>query len=1099
MKIALDGIWNLEIGDGAVYAVTLPGTLDENGIGREDHGTGRFTRRHTWEGEARFSRRLDGSLWQTVREELAAGKRIFLDAERARVLRLLADGQEIADFAEPSISTRHVFEMTDVLREGSELTLLSDNHYPGLPREAIVYASAATDETQTNWNGILGEFCLRTERQTFADRIRVYPQGDRLTVKLELCAGRAYRGAVRIDCAALRESAEMEIALGEDEPGRPATDSCQGGKAGQETAREAGPGQPATDSCQGGKAGQEAAREAEPGRPVDGFRSEKAWQEAAQQQEMDSPADKWCGEELGQKAMRWQEAAHSADERCRRAPASRRSFRQELVFRDLPLRADVKRWDLGEGSLYKLTVSLTGGETKTVTFGIREFGADESGRLTLNGRRFFLRGEANCAVFPETGYPPMTAEEWLDILAKYRSYGVNCMRFHSHCPPEAAFEAADRTGMLMQPELSHWDPKHAFESEESFRYYRTELAQILDMLANHPSFVMMTFGNELCSGETGQEWALQLLKQAHETDPTRLFAIASNWEYGQKRWDAENDFYTSSNFHQWNLRGTFAGMGGYINHRYPSAATDYEEEMARLRQEYAGPVYSFEVGQFEILPDFGELEEFHGVTEPSNLLDVKKRMEEKGLAGVWKRYVEATGELSLLGYREEAEAVMRTGSMSGISLLGIQDFPGQGTALVGMMDSHLRPKPYDFARPERFRSFFADRLPLVLLPKYTWESRETLRAGVRVANYGRESIEDEVDYVLTQMDGDAGDGAAAGIGKTSGSAAACTGKTAAVCTGENAAGCAGESTAVCTGENAAACTGEDTEHPAAPQTGTATEMPAAQAGNEKKLAAQVRTGGRDAGAGGQPAVRRRTLVRGRLPRVSCPPGCLTDAGTIEMDFSRLSWERPVRLELTVKIGGLTNHYPLWVYPPVTPVCPEEVYEARYLDEKAKAVLAAGGRVYLSPPSTKEALPDSIRAQFTTDFWSVGTFSGQEGGMGQLIDDRHPLFRRFPTEFHTNWQWWPMANRRAAILPDRCEAIVTELDSYAYLRPMVQMLECRCGNGTLLFSTLGLQDLQQFPEARALLDAVYRYMASEEFAPEQELKEELLERLVRPAD
>ncbi len=987
MKISLGGTWSAEIGDGTVYAVTLPGTLDENGIGHEDHGTGRFTRRHTWEGEARFSRKLDGGLWQTVQKEMTEGKRVFLDVERARVLRLLADGREIEDFTEPSISTRHIFEVTDLLREGSELTLLSDNRYPGLPREAIVYASAATDETQTNWNGILGEFCLRTERHVFADRIRVYPQGDRLTVKLEICATRPYRGTVRIDCTALRERAEAEVSV----------------------------------------------REPEVDRPADGYCDREPGQEEARQRETDLPADEWCGEEHGQEAMCCREAAHSADERCWHGPVSHRSFRQELVFRDLPLRARTERWDLGEGSLYKLTVSLTDGEAKTVTFGLREFGVDDSGRLTINGRRFFLRGEANCAVFPETGYPPMTADEWLDILAKYRSYGVNCMRFHSHCPPEAAFEAADRIGMLMQPELSHWDPKHAFESEESFRYYRTELAQILDMLANHPSFVMMTFGNELCSGELGQERALQLLKLAHETDPTRLFAVASNWEYGQKRWDAENDFYTSSNFHQWNLRGAFAGMGGYINHSYPCVATDYEEEMARLRQEYAGPVYSFEVGQFEILPDFRELEAFHGVTEPANLLKVRERMEEKGLDGVWEKYVEATGELSLLGYREEAEAAMRTGSMSGISLLGIQDFPGQGTALVGMMDSHLQPKPYDFARPERFRSFFADQLPLVLLPKYTWESGETLRAQVRMANYGRETIEDEVHYVLTQMDGDAGDGAVA-------------------------------------------CTGENTEHPVMLQAGTSD---------------------RDACADRQSAVRKKVLVRGRLPRVSCPPGKLTDAGAIEIGLGRLSWKEPVRLDLAVKIGGTANHYPLWVYPPVKPVCPDGVYEARYLDERAKEVLAAGGKVYLSPPSSKEALPESIQAQFTTDFWSVGTFSGQEGGMGQWIDSGHPLFWHFPTEFHTDWQWWPMANRRAAILPERYEAIVTELDSYAYLRPMAQMLECRCGNGKLLFSSMGLQDLQQYPEARALLDAVYRYMATEEFAPKQEIEEALWERLVRP--
>ena len=119
-------------------------------------------------------------------------------------------------------------------------------------------------------------------------------------------------------------------------------------------------------------------------------------------------------------------------------------------------------------------------------------------------------------------------------------------------------------------------------------------------------------------------------------------------------------------------------------------------------------------------------------------------------------------------------------------------------------------------------------------------------------------------------------------------------------------------------------------------------------------------------------------------------------------------------------------------------------------------------------------------------------------MGQLIEEGHPVFRDFPTEFYTNWQWWPMAGQRAVILPERYESIITEMDSYAYLRPMTQLLECRCGGGRLLFSSMGLQDLQEYPEARALLSSIYRYMGSEKFAPKQEIAWEVLEKLVRKA-
>lgn len=931
MRYSLEGTWTVVIGDGESYSMQLPGTLDENQIGKKDQGAGqwhpdaalgrvddsfrtdiiatRFTRRYTYEGEARMTRKVDEATGEAVAAGLAEGKRIFLEAERARVLRLLVDGREVPDFTASSVSTRHVFEVTGFIRKDSELTLLSDNSYPGLPHDDVLYSSAATDETQTNWNGVLGYLRLRTEEQVFLDEIRVYPVRDLLTVRMKLYAGKPYSGTIRVHCEALQEDAVMEVNMSEA----------------------------VTELC------------------LDGLR----------------------------------------------------------------LREDVRRWDLDEGNLYELSVSMTGGETKEVVFGVRDFGDNGQGRLAVNGRTIFLRSEANCAVFPETGHPPMEVEAWMEILERYRSYGVNCVRFHSHCPPEAAFTAADRIGMLMQPELSQWNPRDAFESEESYCYYRTELVQLLDTLANHPSFVMLSFGNELHAGSKGHERMRTLLRLAGETDATRLYTDASNGHYGMIGCERESGFYTAANYYDRMLRGASANRQGYINNRYPDARRNHDTSMEALRKEYTKPVFSFEVGQFEVLPDFEELEAFKGVTEPGNLRLIRDRVREQGLDkicekaeknvhardSIWHKYVEATGELARIGYREEIEAAMRTKDLSGISLLGLQDFPEQGTALVGMLDSHLQPKPYHFAGPEQFRSFFKDQLPLVLLPRYTWINTEKLKAQVQIANFGKKELCGTPEYVLVLQKRD---------GK-----------------GYSYAGCGAEEEA---------------------------------------------------------------LMAGTLPQVNCPAGRLTDAGMMEIDLKTLPLESPVRLNLIIRIEGITNLYPVWVYPQIRPECPEGIYEARRLDAKAREILKAGGKVYLAPPSTKEALPFSIQAQFTTDFWSVGTFAEQEGAMGQLIDEEHPVFDRFPTEFHTNWQWWPMASQRAVILPERYEAIITEMDSYAFLRPMAQLLECRCGNGKLMFSTMGLQDLQQYPEARALLDAIYRYMESERFEPEQEIAVEVIERL-----
>ena len=523
---------------------------------------------------------------------------------------------------------------------------------------------------------------------------------------------------------------------------------------------------------------------------------------------------------------------------------------------------------------------------------------------------------------------------------------------------------------------------------------------IIRTLANHPSFVMLTLGNELQTKELGRTRMNSLVRLAKNMDDTRLYANGSNAFYGEEGCDADSDFYTSQSCHEVKIRGTFSGMKGYINENYPSADHDYDMAMESIREQYKKPVFSFEVGQFEVLPDFDELNMFRGVSLPVNLELIKQRVEERGLADEWKEYVEATGELSRLAYREEIEAAMRTRELSGISLLGLQDFPGQGTALVGMMNSHLEPKPYAFANPAEFRKFFKECMPLVKLGRYTYEAGERLTAEVDVANFGKTDIEGELVYRICHRK--------------------------------------------------------------------------CKANVERKESADEAV-----------------LADGSLGWVLCRKGAHTIAGHLDiaLDFTDESEALMLYVEVVSDERVLTeSEYPIWVYKKVIPVCPDNVYETRRFDDKAREVLRAGGRVYLSPDADKESMPASIRTQFTTDFWSVGTFADQEGGMGQLIDVKHPIFRRFPTDKHTDWQWWIMATKRAFILPRRMKAIVTEMDSYAFLRPMAQLMEFRCMGGKLLLSSMELHNSQEYPEARALLASIYEYMAGEKFEPEQELNE-----------
>ena len=884
----LSGEWSCKI-PGRTAKIRLPGTLEENGIGDPDNpkrqwhlgdvGSAgiwqegdpiltRLTRSFCYEGPAEISRALDWTV--------PPCRRIFLECERARHLSLKVNGEMIPCMGEPNISTPYVFEVTGRMTGHDMVTLISDNSYPGWPHEAIVRSSAAADETQTNWNGILGYLRLRMEKPVFIEHVAVYPKGETVDILLEINAASSWKGTISVASCAFLEKEVYERAV-----------------------------------------------------------------------------DKGCS---------------------------------EIRLKEIRLKKNLSRWDIGEGKLYELTVSADGMDSRIVSFGIREFYAKD-GSFFLNGRRIFLRSETNCAVFPETGYSPMSVEEWREILKTYRDYGVNCVRFHSHCPPEAAFTAADEMGMLMQPELSHWNPKNTFSTPDTCTYYAGELKQILRLLSDHPSFVMLTLGNELRRDAAGAAYMTLLLEKARMQDPTRLYANGSNTEYGLQGQDEASDFYTAMAWFDKDLRATSGNLSGWLNHSRPDSQKDYTKTLRAIEETTQQPVFSFEVGQYEVLPDFDEISCFHGITRPDNLRFVRRKVEERGLLPEWKDRVEASGELSLLCYRAEVEAALRTEKMAGISLLGLQDFPGQGAALVGMLNSHLKRKPFDFARSERFRSFFADVVPLVCLPGYTFFSSELLTAKVLLANYGRKDIRELPQWSLR---------------------------------------------------------GDQME------------------------------------------------MEGAFPMVTARMGGLTQLGRLEIPLE--SWKEPSQLTLSIQFGNYKNEYSVWVYPDEEPKCPGNVYECRSWDEKALRVLDQGGAVYLAPDAVKEAMPNSVQAQFSTNFWSVCSFIEQPGCMGQYVQKEHPLFKRFPTQKHTDWQWWQMAVQRAWILPKRIEALVEEMDTWAYLRPMAQLFEARCLNGKVLASSMGLHNLQQYPEARALQSAVYAYMASEDFRPSQELSPKWMESL-----
>lgn len=867
-RIELAGTWTAQLSDGRTQEVQLPGTLDENRLGDPDAAglEGRLTRRYTWTGQAVFTKEI-----QLPR---AADQRLVLEVERARQLQVEADGKPVPVLQPPTLSTAGLFELTEWAGQTIRLGLKSDNRYENWPSADILNASAATDETQTNWNGILGRICIHICPKLWIKAVRVYPSQGKISVAVDVAASQnqlmEWTGPAAL--LSLTGSALVEPSL---------------------------------------------------------------W-----------PREKWD-------------------------ISARSESMTTLWCRDIPLSAQAPLWEEGKGNMASLRAAiLCGDETLAdceTTFGIRTFRAKE-GRLVLNGHKFFLRGEANCCVFPETGHPPMDHDSWVKVLQAYRDYGVNCMRFHSWCPPEAAFSAADQLGMLVQPELSDWNFKNALESPNSLEYYALELEQILLCYANHPSFVMLTLGNELATGELGHARMTQLLELARKIDPTRLYANSSNGHYGEQGKDPASDFYTAAAYGKKMLRATSSPMIGHLNQNRPGTRYSYDEAAALTGDM---PVFGFEVGQYENWPDFAQLNQFQGVTTPGNLAAIQNRAAETGALAYWEQGVQATGELALLCYREEVEAVLRTPKMSGLSLLGLQDFPGQGTALVGLMDCHLNPKPYDFALPARFRSFFAPVVLLACFDSYTYEAGERLEADIKIANYGAKTLQSPLHWRLREGEG-----------------------------------------ILCQGE-----------------------IP---------------------------------------PEKGWAPGELWQAGSIACPLPADS--RPHAMTLELQLEELTARYPLWSYPHRRQTAPEKVLFLRKVTQEALEQIQAGASALIDLPADKENYPSSAGCQFSTDFWSVGTFPEQEGTMGLLIQADHPALQNYPTRFCTDWQWWTQSHGRAMLLPEQAKPIVRVLDSVTRLRNLGLLWELRLGKGRILLSGMDLLGHTELPECRYLAECLAEYLA-----------------------
>ena len=643
-------------------------------------------------------------------------------------------------------------------------------------------------------------------------------------------------------------------------------------------------------------------------------------------------------------------------------------------------------WDEFSPALYELTADISssaGNDRQTRTFGMRSFEIDKK-MFRINGRETMLRGTVENCDFPLTGYAPMDEASWERVFRICRRYGLNHMRFHSFCPPEAAFKAADKVGFYLQPEGPSW-PNHGVKLGNGMyidKYLLEETRRMNKAYGNYASFCMLACGNEPAGNWV--EWVSNFVDYWRSADTRHVYTGASVG--GGWAWQPKSMYHVK------------AGVRGLDEWRRkaPETVSDFREKLATVSE----PFVSHETGQWCVFPNFDETSKYTGVNKARNFEIFKDLLEDNDMGDMAHKFMMASGKLQALCYKHELERTLRTPDYAGFQMLALNDYSGQGTALVGVTDVFFDEKEY--ISPEEFREFCSPTVLLARIPRFTYWDDEPFTASIETAHYGPSNISAaRITYTIKDS-----------YGK------------------EYAKGVVCEK-----------------------------NIPI---GNAVKV--------------------------GDIPAFTTP-GDKARKFTLE-----------VHLTGTVKNGirhetiHSRNHWAFWVYPHATlqetAQAPQDIYMTDTLDYRATEVLRSGGKVLIAATGKIRYGKDIVQ-QFLPVFWNTSWFKMRPPHTtGLYIEHYHPLFRNFPTDYHSDLQWWELVNRQQVMLftdfPTGFQPIVQSIDTWFLSRKIGMLFEANVENGRLLMTTLPLTPSNETPVIAQMRKAIFDYMSSDLFRPKHDV-------------
>lgn len=678
-------------------------------------------------------------------------------------------------------------------------------------------------------------------------------------------------------------------------------------------------------------------------------------------------------------------------------------------------------WDEFHPQLYRLEVEVKAKDgaisRKETVFGMRKMEIKDK-MFYLNGHEILLRGTVENCDFPNTGYPPMDVESWLKVFKTCKSYGLNHMRFHSYCPPEAAFLAADMMGFYLQPEGPSW-PNHGVRlgrGEPIDKYLMDESVAIVNEYGNHPSFTFYAFGNEPAGNWV--PWSTEHVAEMKAYDPRHLycgFSVGGGWA-----WQPGSEYA---------VKAGARGLNEWARSAPESVAT-FEKNITTYNGKdmpntpITMPFVSHETGQWCAFPNFDEIKKYTGVNKAKNFEIFRDLLKDNGMISRAHDFLMASGKLQALCYKAEIERTLRTPNYAGFQLLSLNDYSGQGTALVGVTDVFFDSKGY--CNEDRFSEFCAPIVPLAKFPKFTYRTDETLEVDVELSQFSDEELKGVTPYWVIFKQGNAS--------------------------------------------------------------------------KEDPVAEEV-------------------YAEGSLPTRDLPIGGNIDLGRISVPLADIKEATKMRLCVSIpnteeyvpesdnRIPGwkdAVNRWEFWVYPtPKSDVVkyeknglPEGIYVTDSLDEKALKTLKRGGNVLICAAG-KVTYGKEVVQQFTPVFWNTSWFKMRPPHTtGVFVENTHSIFDLFPTDYHSDMQWWELVNRAQVMqftdFPKDFQPLVQSIDTWFVSRKIGMLFEANVGKGKLVMTTMDItHHLDTRIVARQMRESILNYMQSDRFNPQWTIDAQLV--------